>query len=340
MQVFVYEYLCANPLPTSAGASLQAEGWRMLHAVLADLACCPGVTPVTLLARSFTNPPLPPSVRIHRPPPDQQEQTFRALARNSSFSLVIAPEFDDLLHRHCRRVIEEGGSLLGPGPDAVQLTADKWVLSKHLHEVGIPTPRTVVLESPEDALRTPFPLVCKPRTGAGSQATFLVQEQAGLQEAIRQARQEGWEGELVVQPFIQGMPVSVACLHGRGGTLLLPAVTQEFSADGRFHYLGGTLPLLPQHQQRAHRLARNTLANLPGLWGYLGMDMILGKAMDGSEDHLIEINPRMTTSYIGLRQHAQFNLMEVLLALVQGQPGPVPTWQEGSVSFGVEDRAG
>jgi predicted ATP-grasp superfamily ATP-dependent carboligase len=79
----------------------------------------------------------------------------------------------------------------------------------------------------------------------------------------------------------------------------------ECSADGRLVYRGGTLPLSSAWQTRAERLAIAALAALPPAVGYVGFDVILGSADDGSEDVVVEVNPRLTTSYVGLRQLAR-----------------------------------
>ena len=42
-------------------------------------------------------------------------------------------------------------------------------------------------------------------------------------------------------------------------------------------------------------------------------------ADDGSGDYVIEINPRLTTSYVGLRALARTNLAAAMLAVVAGQ---------------------
>jgi predicted ATP-grasp superfamily ATP-dependent carboligase len=69
------------------------------------------------------------------------------------------------------------------------------------------------------------------------------------------------------------------------------------------------------------------------LAGYVGVDVVLGDTEDGSQDQAIEINPRLTTSYIGLRRLARDNLAEALLALMAGQHVPSPRWHAGSVRF-------
>jgi hypothetical protein len=53
---------------------------------------------------------------------------------------------------------------------------------------------------------------------------------------------------------------------------------------------------------------------------------------------LIKINPRLTTSYVGLRILADFNLAEVLLAVATGRPLPAWRWRAGAVEFSPMGR--
>jgi predicted ATP-grasp superfamily ATP-dependent carboligase len=180
--------------------------------------------------------------------------------------------------------------------------------------------------------------VCKPRDGAGSQATFLVEREEDLRGRLEQARAEGWQGEMIVQPCIPGQAASVACLVGPGRCLPLPTAEQRLSTDGRFHYEGGTLPLPPPLGERAQRLAERAVRAVPGLGGYVGVDLVLGDAADGSGDAVIEVNPRLTTSYVGLRRLALFNLAEALLAVATGNPRPRFSWRRDTVRFFADGR--
>ena len=103
----------------------------------------------------------------------------------------MAPECDDVLPERLRWVGEAGGRSLGSTAEAARLAGDKLRLAGLLRDRGVPTPHTVVwpAEAPS------YPAVCKPRHGAGSQATFLVRDEAELRRAAEQARAEGWDGE-------------------------------------------------------------------------------------------------------------------------------------------------
>jgi predicted ATP-grasp superfamily ATP-dependent carboligase len=72
---------------------------------------------------------------------------------------------------------------------------------------------------------------------------------------------------------------------------------------------------------------------VPGLLGYVGVDVVLGEAADGGGDAVIEINPRLTTSYVGLRRLARFNLAEAVLAVVAGKALPGLDWRKGPIRF-------
>src|SRR5205807_6293862 len=184
--------------------------------------------------------------------PDEEETAFRKVAAEADFALVIAPEFDNLLLERSEWAQAEGCRLLGPEPATIRLTGDKRALAAHLQARGVPTPPVFsccVAVLPE----LTWPAVCKPRHGAGSTATFLVQGPSELAGCIAQSQAEGCGDELLLQPFLPGLPASVAFLIGpRQSVALLPA-EQHLSEDGRFHYLGGRIPLPDELSQRAVR---------------------------------------------------------------------------------------
>src|SRR5262249_33030130 len=267
-----------------------------------DFTRVPGVQALTLLHEDC--PPMA-SRWPHRVCQGDEEACFRSLAKGAEHTLVIAPEFDRLLETRCRWVMEEGGRLLCSAPEAVRLAGDKWLLARLLQEYSIPTPPTIRLEEVQKL--ADFPLVLKPRHGVGSLATFLVRHAEEVPPMLARFREECPGDEPLLQSFVGGQPASAAFLIGPGQRLPLLPAAQHLSEDGRFHYRGGSLPLPPCLAERALRLAERTLATVPGLQGYAGVDVVLGNAEDGSRDYVIEVNPRLTTSYVGLRALAATN---------------------------------
>jgi predicted ATP-grasp superfamily ATP-dependent carboligase len=333
MRVFIYEYTCATETVSPAG-SLHTEGRAMLSAALEDFGRLPGVEVVTLVRDPGL--PLPECVAV-RLAGAEEETSFRDLTAAADYSLIIAPEFDDLLASRCRRV-EESGRLLSPSSAAVAVAADKLALARLLHKHGVSTPPCVLLAAggqtlPPGSLPFTFPLVYKPRYGAGSQATFLVGAPDDLPRCVAQAVREGQAGDAVLQPFVPGQAASVAFLVGPAQCLALLPATQVVSQDGRFRYEGGEVPLPAGLARRAVELGRRAVAPVPGLCGYVGVDLILGEASDGSQDRVLEINPRLTTSYVGLRALAVTNLAEAMWRVAVGEEIKEVEWRAGSVRF-------
>ena len=91
------------------------------------------------------------------------------------------------------------------------------------------------------------------------------------------------------------------------------------SGDGHFAYVGGSRLAQAELNRRATDLASRALAALPEAKGYVGVDLILGNAADGSEDVVIEVNPRLTTSYVGLRAMTNGNLAEAMWQIANGE---------------------
>jgi hypothetical protein len=266
-------------------------------------------------------------VDIHSTP-DHEEATGR-LAATADLTLVIAPEFDNLLLTTARRVLREGGTLLSAAPPLVALAGDKQRTAQRLAASGIPVPESVLLAADQKKLPAgiQYPAVLKPVHGAGSQHTFLL---AGPND---QPPPHPWPR--ILQRFHPGIPASVALLCGPAGVHPLPPCRQHLTSDGRFTYTGGSLIQEPSLAARATALAGRAIAALPQPHGYLGVDLILGDSANGSEDVVLEINPRMTTSYIGLRQACAGNLARGMLDIAAGRNTDL-SFHAGPLQFTVQ----
>jgi predicted ATP-grasp superfamily ATP-dependent carboligase len=259
------------------------------------------------------------------------EQTaVRSCAQQADRTVVIAPECGAVLETRAQWVESAGGRLLSPSPAVIALAADKHRCAEHLRQAGIPTP-VGRLVTPGHPLPThfPYPAVLKPRDGAGS---LGVQWIAKAQTAYE-------TGELGpaarLESFCPGIAASVAVLCGPRGCWPLPACRQCLSGDGRFRYLGGETPLATALAGRAQGLALAAIASLPPTIGYLGVDLVLGDNPAGRADVVVEINPRLTTSYVGLRQLLRTNLAGAMLAVAEGQAAELVP-ERRVVAFGAD----
>lgn len=328
MQIFVYEWATGGglveepgPLPTS----LAREGAAMIGALVGDLGNIPGCQVVALrdprmVQLAFSNCKM---VEVFSRFSHDEEVDLRASKADAT--ILIAPEFDGILIKLARRVVAAGGKLLSPSPEFIRIAADKHRTCETLRAAGVSTPEGRVLDSDEPLPSDfPYPAVLKPIDGAGSQDTYFVRAAYDVPPAY------AWPRRL--ERFVPGMPASAAVLCGPGGHTYLWPCKQRLSDDGRMRYLGGELPLASGLAARARELAQRAVAALPPTVGYIGVDLVLGHNPDGSEDAVIEINPRLTTSYVGLRAAARSNLADAMWQIAHGDT-PTIDYGDRAIEF-------
>jgi predicted ATP-grasp superfamily ATP-dependent carboligase len=306
---------------------LLGEGLAMLLALAEDFSAIAG-TRISLLWDARLK--LPQSleqmangrvVLIHST--GEHDAQLRKVAASAERALLVAPEFDGHLSRVCRLADEVGARLLSPSRDFIDVTSDKQRTADLLAQRGVAVPVGVPIATGEGLPQAfPYPAVLKPRDGAGSQGMSLFAQHPGDDFRAPAAMR--------LEKFVAGQPASIAALCGPGGNLMLPPCSQRLSDDGRFAYLGGETPLSPILVERAQRLANATLEALPPAHGYVGIDLVLG---DGpTNDVVIEVNPRLTTSYVGLRRLVRENLAAAMLQAADGHP-PVLSLRPGRLEF-------
>jgi tyramine---L-glutamate ligase len=261
----------------------------MRRAIAADFACLPG-RPVRVIVTSdsrLTDDPGPWTIARG----DEADQLL-SLAREADLTVLIAPETSGILAGLTRDFERAGARLLGSTADAVEITANKARLAERLHALAIntPTTRTIVPGAgmPIDA---DYPAVLKPIDGAGSLDTYYLADSQSVPERARQLP------IAVLQPFVRGTPMSASFLVGQQGEAWLVAIgTQRIAIrDGRFEYLGGALPARCPYAMAQLKPALSAIA---GLRGFVGVDFICDT--EKRQATILEINPRPTTSYVGL----------------------------------------
>lgn len=318
MRVFVCEFVTggglAGRLDADPFAALLREADLMVAALVQDLMAVAGVQ--VTLARD----PRLPSPRVAVPlcpvsgggPEGLWPEWARAIAEHDAL-WPLAPETDGLLERLSRLAAEAGVRLLGSAPDAVAVAASKSATAERLAAAGVPVIATFPPDAPPPS---PHGWVVKPDDGAGAEGVLWLRNSA----ALAAWRASGAVAGAVVQPFVPGVAASLSllCRDGRGWLLSANRQHVEIGADGAFAYHGSGVGALAGRAAELRRLGEAVAAALPGLWGYVGVDVVL--TADGPV--VVEINPRLTTSYVGLREASGTNPAALVLGLLNGDPVP------------------
>ena len=305
----------------------------MWRALVEDLAGIPDTRVITTLDVRFARD-VAVDAEVHAVRGATEERAvFDSLAEAADLTVLIAPEFDGHLCSRATRLERLGVRLASPSSDFISATSDKSGLAELLKAANVAVPlgrRITASESlPQDF---PYPAVLKPNDGAGSIGLRLIADPESA------CTVPGVDVVCRLEEFVSGCPCSISFIGGGGEPLVLWPFQQCLSSDGMFTYQGGRRLLDTSHYQRAERIGRAALAALPCPVGYVGIDLVLGDRSDGSADYIIEVNPRLTTSYIGLRAISNTNLAEAMLVAAYGgtaqvsfSPEPVDFRADGTL---------
>lgn len=305
--IFVYEYLSGGGEvgdPAEA-AELLPQGVAMRNAVLADLCALPDLA-VTAAASPVA--PAPSGVKAVEPLRGESPAAFvQRLARGHDLSWVIAPESDNVLARLHEAV---GASRwIGCTEAAICVASSKRATLDALAARGVATPL---------AFRVGHTgrWIVKPDDGAGTANTVVHREHAA---ALADQRARGRAGRpATVEPYIDGEALSISMLCGPGFVQPIAFNRQQIheAADGTLRFLGVEPNALDARTNlravRLHLVALDVARALPGLRGFAGVDVVW-HAEHGPV--VIEVNPRVTSAYVGLSAALRRNLAGEVLQL-------------------------
>ncbi len=303
MRLFAWEYVTAGGW-RECGASLIAEGSAMLHALVRDLALLPDVE--TIVARD-------PEVALGDLPATQEAvdagdvwQSWRRIARDVDVVWPIAPETEGLLERAAILARDAGRPVLASDIATLATARSKRATARRLAECRVPAVACEPLDGP--APPSAHGWVVKPDDGAGSTDTYFAADRETLMDWRRRLKGRNF----VVQPFLPGPALSLSMLAQDGQAWLLACNTQRMRRDnGAFMYIGGVVGGAEALRPALEPIAAGVAAALPGLRGYIGVDLI-----DSPEGPtVLEINPRLTASYVGLAESLDINPASLVLGL-------------------------
>lgn len=352
MRVLVFEYitgggLLAEPLPPG----LAREGGLMLEALLRDLADIPGVRPVAMRDVRLAVPPeLAGRVEwIWLERNDEAEPCFRERIALADAVWPIAPETGGILEKLCGLVEATGRPLLTSPAAAVRLTASKLDTLNRLGRHHVPVVPAAPLVVPPlggdfaaiDRLKAGlragnadygFPLVIKPNDGVGCEGTRIIT----TPDEWRALRDHPPAGSCIAQPLLDGESLSLSALFAAGRVYLLTCNRQRtVRRDGGFVLTGCGVNAAHEWRDEFQSLAEKIAAALPELWGYAGVDVI--RSERGFT--VLEVNPRLTTSYAGLREALGANPAELVLNLWrQGRLPEFPAYSSNIVEISLESN--
>lgn len=313
MKVLIFEWLTGgglwfDGLELDRNSPFQKQGRAMFEAVAADTLQAGHQVLCTLDRRFAIGDVESKPFSISREA--DLKPAIKQLAEEADAILIVAPECDGCLNRVLRWLSSHPAKLVSPNARFVQLTSDKQTTSEWLRRHNVAVPDGINVACLGDARdQVSLPAIGKPNMGAGGDEVHLIED---WDEPDLPETELDWR----VESFVAGESVSVSVISSGRQHIFLTPTGQLFDRP-LGHYVAARHPLNEVVASRATRLALETTKALPATKGYFGIDMIIG---DG-DAWVVEVNPRLTMSYLRLREIEPFNLAQTMLDMASlGQP--------------------
>jgi predicted ATP-grasp superfamily ATP-dependent carboligase len=324
LKVLAFDYAIAGgPMPRRLPQSLRRQGGMLLQALQADLRALPGVELTSMTPAQDTD-----GAQQAQQAQQTFSERFEACMAAADAVWPLASESEGLLERLSRDILRANRILLGSAPGAVQVAASKLKVARALAEGGVPVAATYSPHAVLPDRRGAW--VAKPDDGAGCFNIRLFSDRAAALAWIRSTAGEGY----VLQPFVAGKLGSLSLLCCDGVARVLSCNLERVAMrNNRFHFLGSTVNGLGDHDGALDRLARQVAAAIPSLWGYVGVDFVLGD--QGAV--VLDVNPRLTAAYAGLHASIGRNPAGLVIELLKGpaaMPGRLSVRRTVSVDLG------
>ena len=342
MRLLVYEHVSGGGYAGQPiSPSILSEGFGMLCSIVSDFQSVGHEVTVLLDARlSKLNPLTVADCIIPVFCPQDAEKFLINAANVNDAVYVVAPETGQTLQKLVELVEHRGKVSLNCDASAIQKVADKTILREILKKNGLPTPHAAVLNVGWDLAevkqnirsKLSYPLVFKPVAGVSCCGLSIVKEDAQVEKAVARIKAESTEKHFLAQEFIEGEAASVTVLCTRGKALAISLNKQNVklaTPEAVSIYEGGTVPFNYPFKQEALRVGEKVVESFPGLRGMVGVDLVLGD----EKTFVVDVNPRLTTSYVGLCRVATFNVAEALVNAVLKRKLPTRHEINGFVFF-------
>jgi tyramine---L-glutamate ligase len=325
LKILLLEYITGGglrdaPLPPS----LLREGQLMRDAILHDFASLNQFNIVTTYDARLPAPMYAKTaVSIeHEPLPEWQ-----VLMQKCDAALIIAPETGEILLKLTQMLESTSARNLGSNSATVAVTTSKLQTHAVLHQAGIlNVPTYTAAEFTERYTHEDFlhGYVVKPDDGAGCEQTWFFETYSQLTIWLEQ--HSTTLHHHIIQPFLPGIAASMSILCNQGRTWLLACNRQyiykalSYGQSSAFQYRGSEVNGLTQYREQFLTLSHNIAQAIPGLNGYIGIDVII----HNDQFYVVDINPRITTSYIGLTASLGCNPAQLLMSAVSNADFELP----------------
>lgn len=332
-RIFIFEYVSGGGFnKDEIPISLFCEGFGMLVALIKDFKSL-GYEVCTLIDYRIHNLStiLPIDNRIIVKKDDNFLNHFKILVKDSDYSFIIAPDSRNVLYNLTRIVKKYNKILLSIDLEGIYIGSSKMNTYDFFKKNKLITPKTYLIPFKKNKLDSNFiiqkfadlkkTIIIKPEDGVGAESIFLFETKDQIEIFFQDYYSKiDTKRSYILQEYIEGKDLSISLIglqeslnNEFKNPFILTINSQNVSIKNpkyESEYLGGYTPI-NNYQQITRELTEILeKVDLSSFSGYFGIDLIRS---EDSKYYFIEINPRLTTSYIGIRNVLNQNPSELIL---------------------------
>jgi len=331
-KIFIFEFVSGGGYnQVDIPLSLFCEGYAMLRTTIEDFKKL-GFQIITLLDKRISHLAryLKTDMVKFVKPEDDYLKIYTKCVKKSPFCFIIAPEFSKHLYNLTKIAKNLNKKILSIDLSGVWLGTSKLETYKYFIANKVNTPKSYRIPLKGGKMDVDFilqkfeqfdcSLIMKPEDGAGSELIYHFTTKDQILQLFERAKTNlDIARSYIVQEFIDGDDLSISIINRTTSEkintmdqiiLSINAQNvQNIDSNKDSLYLGGFTPVENYKvlKKKFEKILKSM--DLTSFQGYFGIDFI--KKADNSI-HFIEINPRLTTSYIGIRIILDFNPLEFL----------------------------
>ncbi len=271
-------------------------------------------------------------------------KVFKKLLKQVDLVWLIAPETDGHLLKLTELCLaaenkEDGPILIGCGYDAALVGTSKTLSFEAMQKAGI---HTLAIHAGTEVVRDDYFVqlaeskaawVVKPEDGAGCEGMQYFDSVSDMRHWMQQEQRSL---HFFAQAYQPGIAASFCMLCREGQAWLLSCNEQHINLQhGGFKLTGISVNGLTPYWQRFETLARKIAKMLPDALAHVGVDVILDA--EHNAIYVLDINPRLTSSYVGLREALACNPAELILSCVLSSRFKLPPIEKNRVEISLHE---
>ena len=216
------------------------------------------------------------------------------LLRTFDLILPILPEQNMELYSYCEFLAEQNIETLISSPETIKVLSDKYVFSSFCLKHNIPCIPSYLSSQinaiPHDTI------IEKDRYGVGCSHVKKISKKDSIK--IK---------KMIYQPYIKGNHFSLCVYYEKKSFKILTLNEQDIVLDNNKIKLRSLkVNVKNSHYLELYSILRNIYKSLPGLYAYVGVDLIMTR----DKILVVEVNPRLTTSFTGISSTLGINMSQ------------------------------